>query len=142
MNFNNLEYIIAHASRIWKFQQKRSYTGCDVISHRKVKAVPALALICAMGASAPAFGQTEMTAGSVMERMEPEKQFAYIAGVVEGLAYARYVSDGQTTDGMQCINDWFYRQDGALAQVHDAFAALPEYPPGAVLAVLLEQVCE
>ena len=76
-----------------------------------------------------------------MERMDPYHRGPYIAGIIEGLAYARYLRDGDA-DGMACINDWFYEQEGALDQVYVAFGEFPEYLPGAVVSVLLDQVCE
>ena len=101
---------------------------------------PVLALFCAMGASASASGQ-ELTTGVIMDRMGNNERFHYIAGIVEGLAYARYINDGQETGGMACINNWFYGQDGAIEQVYQAFGEFPDYPPGAVMSVLLGQVC-
>lgn len=76
-----------------------------------------------------------------MAQMEPEQRWSYIAGIVEGLAYARYIQDGQETAGMACINNWFYEQDGAIEQVYQAFGEFADYPPGAVMSVLLDQVC-
>ena len=102
----------------------------------------ALMLFYAFIVSPSAFAQTELTTGVVMERMDNTERFAYIAGLIEGLAYARYVRDGQQTEGMACINNWFYRREGAVDQVYVAFGEFPDYPPGAVMSVLLDQVCE
>lgn len=93
-------------------------------------------------ASASAHGQTELTAGVVMEEMEAAERYTYIAGIIEGLAYARYVRDGQDAAGMECIYGWFYDQDGAVEQIYVAFQEFPEYLPGAVTSVLLNRVCE
>ena len=93
-------------------------------------------------ASTSAFGQTEMTAGVVMERMEADERYTYVAGIIEGLAYARYARDGRDVAGMECIYGWFYGQEGAVEQIYAAFQEFPEYLPGAVLSVLLNQVCE
>ena len=89
----------------------------------------------------PVSAQTELTTGVVMERMEPDHRFPYIAGIVEGLAYARFARDGNSPEGMACINNWFYRHDGAIDQIYFAFGEFPDYPPGAVVSVLLDQVC-
>lgn len=58
---------------------------------------------------------TDFTAQVVMEKMKAEERLPYLAGVVEGLAYARYARDNKdvpadkkTTLGMKCIYDWFY----------------------------------
>lgn len=84
---------------------------------------------------------SELTTGAVMQRLDPSERYAFVAGVVEGLAYARYLQDGKTPAGMRCIYDWFYRTPGSLDQVYVAFGEFPEYPPGAVMAVVLKQVC-
>ena len=76
-----------------------------------------------------------------MERMEPDHRFTFIAGIVEGLAYARYARDGNNPQGMACINNWFYRQDGAVDQIYLAFGEFPDFPPGAVVSAVLSQVC-
>ena len=107
----------------------------------KIKISLFLFLSCVVGVSSSAFGQTELTTGVVMERMDPNDRAAYIAGIVEGLAYARFLRDGRQTAGMACINNWFYGHDGAIDQVYVAFGQFPDYPPGAVLSVLLDQVC-
>lgn len=93
-------------------------------------------------ASISAFAQTEMTAGVVMERMEPEERWTYISGIIEGLAAARYRQGGQDMAGMECIYGWFYGQNGAAEQILEAFQAFPEHMPGMVISVLLDQVCE
>ena len=114
---------------------------CIDTSVRGVKIRSALCFICATALSSAAFAQTEMTTGVIMERMTNDERFHYIAGVVEGLAYARYLRDRQRTEGMACINEWFYRTEGAIDQVYVAFGEFPDYPPGAVLSVVLDQVC-
>ncbi|MEO1193319.1 MAG: hypothetical protein AAFY02_16270 [Pseudomonadota bacterium] len=89
----------------------------------------------------------EMSAGSVLERMSFEDRFVFMAGIIEGLAYARYKSDGNQTDGMGCIYDWFYGQDDtserakASFQIEEAFARYPDHTPGAVVGALVTMRC-
>ena len=45
-------------------------------------------------------GATDFTAKAVMEKMQAGDRYPYVAGVVEGLAYARYSRDGKKTEGM------------------------------------------
>ncbi|GAB5470459.1 MAG: hypothetical protein Kilf2KO_34890 [Rhodospirillales bacterium] len=84
----------------------------------------------------------DITAGSVLERMNADERFFFMAGIVEGLAYARYKADGNQTEGMGCIYDWFYRQgtfkDAPMArlQIEEAFARYPNHTPGAVVGAL------
>ncbi len=73
--------------------------------------------------------------------MEASERFPFIAGIIEGLAYARYVRDGNQTDGMTCIYDWFYETENALDTIYVAFGAYPDYPPAAIVAGVLTQKC-
>ena len=82
-----------------------------------------------------------MTAGSVMEKMSVEERAAYFAGVIEGLAYARYAKDGKQTEGMACIYNWYYRTNGTLRKIYVAFDRFPDYTPGAVMAAMAEKEC-
>ena len=83
----------------------------------------------------------DFTAGVVMEKMSAVERSAYLAGVVEGLAYARYAKDGKQTSGMKCIYAWFYEGDGTLQKIHSAFNRFKDYLPGAVIAAMVEREC-
>jgi hypothetical protein len=84
---------------------------------------------------------TDFTAGIVMEKMSPVERSAYLAGVIEGLAYARYARDGKADGGMKCIYQWFYEKEGTLKKIHAAFDHFKDYLPGAVIAAMLEKEC-
>lgn len=93
-------------------------------------------LLAPIGASA-----TEFTAGTVLKEMPARERFAYIAGIVEGLAYVRYQQDGQKPKGMKCIYDWFYENDAIMGDIEQMFREFADYPPGAVIAVMTEDRC-
>ncbi len=82
-----------------------------------------------------------------MNKMKSEERFPYIAGVVEGLAYARYVRDGKKTEGMKCIYDWFYKgKDGKsssdnITLIYAAFGKYPDYTPAAIVGALADKAC-
>lgn len=76
-----------------------------------------------------------------MEKMDAVQRSAYMAGVIEGLAYARFERDGGTTEGMGCIYRWYYEADGTIAKIHSAFDAFPDHLPGAVIAAMVAKVC-
>lgn len=82
-----------------------------------------------------------------MQKMKSEERFPYIAGVVEGLAYARYLRDGKQPAGMTCIYDWFYKgkdgksSDDNITTIYAAFGRYPDYPPAAIVEVLLDKAC-
>ena len=107
-----------------------------------VKAAAIPALFSGMLAVAPDRGHaTEFNAGVVMTEMSEEERFTFVAGIVEGLAYARYVSDGNQPEGMACIYDWFYEDSGNIDRLYQAFEAFPEHFPGAVVAAVLNRDC-
>lgn len=76
-----------------------------------------------------------------MEKMEAKERYAFVAGIVEGLAMARYMSDGKKPEGMKCIYDWFYENPETIRTVYAAFEKYPDYPPGTVVDVLTRKTC-
>jgi hypothetical protein len=82
----------------------------------------------------------DFTAGVVMQKMTAEERNAFLAGLAEGLAYARYTKDGKAMVGMKCIYDWFYA-DGTRQKIHTAFDKFADYQPGAVMAAMIEKEC-
>lgn len=76
-----------------------------------------------------------------MTEMTSTEQVRYLSGVVEGLAYARFESDGQNAAGMNCMYDWFYRNPDNLELVHGAFNRWPDLTPGAIMGVILNKAC-
>lgn len=84
---------------------------------------------------------TDFTAGVVMEKMSSLERAAYLAGVIEGLAYARYAKDGKADQGMKCIYQWFYDKEGTVKKIHAAFDHFKDYLPGAVIAAMVEKEC-
>lgn len=84
----------------------------------------------------------DFTAGAVVERMDASERYTFIAGIIEGLAYARFVSDGKSEEpGMRCIYTWFYEEDGSANKIVAAFKAFPDHLPGAVTAALAQRRC-
>jgi hypothetical protein len=82
-----------------------------------------------------------LDAKAVMNKMGHEERGGYLAGIVEGLAYARYVVDGKQTNGMNCIYDWFYKDETSLPSIIDAFDKFPDHYPGAIMAALVKKKC-
>lgn len=81
------------------------------------------------------------TAGIVMEKMDAKERYTFVAGIVEGLAMARYVKDGKKPEGMKCIYAWFYENPEVMRTVSAAFERYPSYPPGTVVDVLTKTKC-
>ena len=82
---------------------------------------------------------TPMTAGVVLEKMAPKEYYAYLAGITEGLAYARYERGG--VEAMKCVFDWFYNDKNSVRRIDQAFARFADHYPGAVMAALMERKC-
>ena len=77
----------------------------------------------------------------MIDLMSDDDQYVFMAGIVEGLAYARFRSDNKSTDGMACIYDWFYGDVRSSLTILDAFAAFPDRMPGAIIGALTKREC-
>lgn len=106
--------------------------------NRNVKNTLATLPIVLFSASASA---TDFTAGIVMEKMNEAERFQYLAGVIEGLAYSRFVKDGKKTEGMGCIYQWFYEKKETVKKIESAFRHFQNHLPGAVVAAMVEKEC-
>jgi len=115
-----------------KFQHKRSYMLW--------RSMVASACVLGFGTGALA-ASDKITAGSLADNLEVGEQGAFLAGVIEGLATARFYADGKEPEGMSCIYDWYYDEGRKQAKIQEAFARYPDASPGRVLAVLIRQEC-
>jgi len=83
----------------------------------------------------------EFTAGVVVTKMAEADRYPFMSGIIEGLAYARYKKDGDKTDGMKCIYDWFYDNKARPQEILDTFKRFTDYTAGAVMAAMVEKQC-
>jgi len=84
----------------------------------------------------------ELTADDVMNKMSATERNAHIAGIVGGLAYARFLRDRPDETGMSCIYDWYYASDAArLGQITQWFERHPDKPVEPLLYVLIKREC-
>lgn len=70
--------------------------------------------------------QTPLTAGVILKEMPARELAAYVTGIVEGLAYARFRTDslkaGQKVQtGMDCIRNWYFSEPNRVLAVENAF---------------------
>ena len=105
-----------------------------------------LAGMVTVGSAAHVCAKTPMTAGVVLEKMPANELSAYISGIVEGLAYARFRKDTvaagvRNEDGMKCIRDWYYATPDRVLDIEAAFRRYEKYPPWVVMAVLIKKEC-
>lgn len=83
-----------------------------------------------------------LTADDVLNKMNRDQKNAYVAGVVEGLAQARWIADRPESAGMTCIHDWFYGSgDEKWHEMDRLFAQHPEKSAAGLLYVLIKQDC-
>ncbi|RFB04279.1 hypothetical protein DX908_02650 [Parvularcula marina] len=89
----------------------------------------------------------KITAGSVLEVMNHAERNIYYFGIVEGLAYARFLKDDKETDGMACIYDWYLGQEkftdapDAILEIEEASIRYKDHTPGAVVGALTRMRC-
>lgn len=83
-----------------------------------------------------------LTADYVQNEMPSDQRSGYLSGMVDGLAYARWLSDRPNETGMQCIYSWFY--DGGIErqrQINEWFERHSDKPVDALLYVLMKRDC-
>lgn len=107
----------------------------------KIAAISVYSMASMMALSMPASAQNYMTAGSLDENMSVEQKNAYLSGVVEGLAYARFLKDEKDETGMGCIYQWYYDGENTLPKILDAFDRYPDHTVGPILWSMSKQVC-
>lgn len=105
----------------------------------KYKQISAIILLCIFSDTARA---EELNAGAVLNQFNYDQRYGYVSGVIEGLAYARFLQDKPNEDGMKCIYDWYY-QGGVEAwnKITAYFNRHQDKPVGALLYVLSKREC-
>ena len=73
--------------------------------------------------------------------MKPEERVPFIAGIIEGIAYHRYMAGGKDATAMNCVYDWFYGDAKSVDTVFVALGEFPNHPPAAVVAALAKKKC-
>jgi len=85
-----------------------------------------------------------INAGFVMNKMNADQQVSYIAGVVEGLAYSRYLRDKPSQEGMNCVYKWYANNTGGAKKrqkMETWLGRYPDKPVGVLLHVLIKKDC-
>lgn len=98
-------------------------------------------MLCIFTSIVPS-GAIAQSAGDVMNKMNADQSLGYITGVIEGLAYSRWLRDKPNGDGSKCIYDWYYEGgEKVKRQMFDWFERHPNKPVGALLYVLIKKDC-
>lgn len=113
---------------------------------RKAKAgLSGLLIAVAMGVH-PSYAQA-MTAGVVLDKMSSDELFAYVNGMVEGMAYARFRKDtlaagSRDEAGMACILDWYWKGEGNTpSRIEAAFRQHKEHMPSTIVGTMIKNEC-
>ena len=120
--------------------------SCASLVIRKVKLIASSAVFALVTGSSFAEG-TKMTAGTIMEEMNPADRFLFVSGMVEGFAYARFRSDSTKAGskdeaGMACVLDAFYKDmKASMDRIEAAFVKYPEYYPSTLVAAIIKKEC-
>lgn len=82
-----------------------------------------------------------MTAGVIMQKLQGEDRYTYVAGIIEGLAHGRFVKDSKDPKGRACIYEWFFEDKATIQKIYAAFEKYPDAMPGAVVGALAATKC-
>lgn len=99
-----------------------------------------------MCSAVPANANTPLNAATVLKEMPPNELVVYVAGIVEGLAYARFrydtIAAGQKVEtGMNCIRNWYHGNPQVILTIEQAFRKYGEHSPWVVVAAMVKQEC-
>ena len=101
-------------------------------------AAGSLSLLIMLDPAAP--HAESLTAADLVRTMSDQQQYHYIAGVIAGLATARYARDGNDT-GSACIDRWFYDTKGVREKIYAVFARFGDRSPSAILYAMAVKEC-
>lgn len=78
----------------------------------------------------------------VLNGIAPEKRYVYVAGMIEGLAYSRFLRDRPNEGGMICIRGWLDNNaEENWEKIRFFFQRHPDKPPAVLLHVLIKKDC-
>ncbi|NRA87234.1 MAG: hypothetical protein HRU28_07525 [Rhizobiales bacterium] len=87
-------------------------------------------------------GVKNISAGYVLNEMNNDQRISYISGVIEGLAYSRFLREKPNENGMNCIYDWFFKDsDKKMKKITAWFNRHLDKPVGVLLYVLIKKEC-
>lgn len=117
-------------------QVKKSFNSLRIL------ALCAIFLAACLGNAGVSHSKT-INAGFVLEEMSSDQQVSYITGVIEGLAYSRYLREKPSQKGMKCVYSWFESDSWAnkWKRIDAWFSRHPDKPVGVLLYVLIKKKC-
>ena len=84
----------------------------------------------------------DLDAGAVLNKMETKQQSAFVTGIIQGLAYARFLKDKPNEDGFRCVSGWLNGESkGNWRKILTMFERHATKPPAVLLHVLIKKDC-
>ena len=114
----------------------------DPLKLRKYQQLLLIILVVMTGTVGSAHAR-DLNAGFVLNEMNADQRTGYLFGVVEGLAYARFLRDKPDQTGMNCIYDWYHGagSDKRQAKAKALMRRHADKPVGPLLYVLMKKEC-
>lgn len=105
-----------------------------------------MTILMAGEAQSSEMSEEYVTAGKVLEELQPNEFVWYVGGIVEGLAYARFRKDTvaageKVVAGSDCIRNWFFETQGRTLTIRSTFEQYGDYTPWVVIAAMVKQEC-
>ncbi|MCB1385953.1 MAG: hypothetical protein KDJ29_13915 [Hyphomicrobiales bacterium] len=83
-----------------------------------------------------------LNAGFVLDEMTPGQRISYIQGVMDGLAYSRFLQDRPDTTVYDCIVNWYQTEHESKHRfVMRWLAKHPEKPANVLLYTIVKKEC-
>ncbi len=113
----------------------------NLLKLSKYKQLSIIITVLMLGVASPAQAE-KLNAGFVLNNMGAKEKVGYISGVIEGLAYSRFLRDRPNEDGMICINRWI-NKDGTKRwkKMEALFARHADKSVSVLLYVLIKGEC-
>lgn len=93
-------------------------------------------LLAGVSGAAPAHA---LTGADIMEKMDSDERFAYVAGAIEMAAFLSQVN-GQPKKA-DCIMDWYFDRDTGTKQVYQALSHFNDRQAHPVIVALINKTC-
>lgn len=106
-----------------------------------IRSAAAIAAFLAVFGTEHAVAEQRLTAGAILEKMPAEERFTYLAGLIEGLAHARFIMSGNDQTVKRCIFDWYYKTPQNRRKIEAAFKRYPEHGAAPIVLALTKPVC-
>ena len=82
-----------------------------------------------------------LNAGFLLNEMNEDQQVSYISGVIEGLAYSRFLAERPSEAGMQCAYNWYYGEENRWPKIRALLKRHEDKPVGVLVHVLINKHC-